>query len=101
MKPIIAFEIVDHGFESAQYFQGCGTSFTEFVDVATGTGDTAHAALEDALENLAQSDWDTSSITNNMDDEETVEKYLLGLGGLSEEDIEDNECQYYVSVRVR
>lgn len=100
MKKIEAFEIVDHGFESAQYFQGCGTAFTEFKDVATGTGDTAREALEDALENLAQNDWDTSVIKNEMDASRSVSD-LLHEQGASEKDIEDSETYYHVSVRVR
>lgn len=35
MKKVIDYQIVDHGFESPSYFQGCGTAFTEFDDVAT------------------------------------------------------------------
>lgn len=101
MKKVTEYQIVDHGFESPDYFRGCGTAFTEFVDVATGCGDTAKAAFEDALENLAQSDWDVSGIKNNIRSRMTVRGYLRRLGGLSKQDIEDSETQYYVSVRVR
>lgn len=101
MKKVIDYQIVDHGFESPSYFQGCGTAFTEFDDVATGCGDTAKAAFDDALESLAQNDWDVSGIKNNIRSRMTVRGYLRRLGGLSKEDIEDTETQYYVSVRVR
>lgn len=43
-------EILNHGIEHSQYFQGCGTSFTRWQHVATGVGDTLIDALEDALE---------------------------------------------------
>ncbi len=45
-KPIAEFEIVDHGIEHEQYFQGCGVSLTEFTDVATGIGNDAEEALD-------------------------------------------------------
>ena len=101
MKKVTEYQIVDHGFESPDYFQGCGTAFTNFDDVATGCGDTAKAAFDDALDNLAQSDWNVSGIKNNISNRMTVRGYLRRLGGLSKQDIEDSETQYYVSVRVR
>jgi hypothetical protein len=101
MKKVTEYQIVDHGFESPDYFQGCGTAYTEFDDVATGCGDTAKAAFDDALENLAQSDWDVSRIKNNIRSRMTVRGYLRRLGGLTKQDIEDSEMWYYVSVRVR
>ena len=62
MKTITCFEIVDHGIDHAQYFQGCGISRTKFSDVATGCGDNPAAALSDALETLAQDGWDVSKV---------------------------------------
>jgi hypothetical protein len=46
------FEIVNHGYEHAQYFQGCGVSFTRFEHVATGAGHTARDAYGDACEQI-------------------------------------------------
>jgi len=48
------FELVDHGIDGSQYFQGCGTTFTEYHHVVTGCGDNFAEALDDALEMLAQ-----------------------------------------------
>lgn len=102
MKKVTGYEIVDHGFESPQYFQGCGTAFTEFDDVATGVGDTAREAFEDACESLAQNDWDTSRINGKSRlSRQTVRGYLRSLGGLSKEDIEDTETGYHLSIRVK
>ena len=42
-----------------------------------------------------------SGIKNNIRNRMTVRGYLRRLGGLSKQDIEDSETQYYVSVRVR
>ena len=62
MKTITCFEIVDHGINHAQYFQGCGVSHSKFTEVATGCGDNPAEALADALEMLAQDGWDVSKV---------------------------------------
>ena len=38
MKKIRSYEIINHGYEHSQYFQGGGVSYTPFDDVATGVG---------------------------------------------------------------
>jgi hypothetical protein len=48
-------QLINHGREHEQYFQGCGTAFTTFDNVVTGIGDDANEAYDDALEMLAQS----------------------------------------------
>lgn len=53
---IAEFEVIDHGEDGSQYFPGCGVAFTKFEHVATGVGDTAEEALDDALESMAQND---------------------------------------------
>jgi hypothetical protein len=89
-KPIVDFEILDHGVEHSQYFQGCGTAFTSYTDVYTGIGFSAHGALEEALEQAACSDWETESVENTLSKKITVP------------DPEDSEdCYHYVSLRVR
>lgn len=98
MKPITSFQIIDHGVEHSQYFQGCGVSFTPYTDVATGIGSTPKEALDDALDSLAQNDWDTEAIDQSdeyvgMDD--TIPPELE-----EQEDGEPPECYCYVSVRV-
>jgi hypothetical protein len=50
------YEIVRHGVELPDYFQGCGVSFTRFEHVATGIGDMEKEAFDDALEQIAMSD---------------------------------------------
>lgn len=88
MKTIQEHQTVDHGVDNSQYFQGCGTAFTDFADVATGIGDSASEAFEDACEQLAQLGWDTSTLTDDLSDEIDVP-----------EDSED--CYHYVSIRVK
>ncbi len=124
-KIAVAFEIVDHGIEGSQYFQGCGTAFTDYTDVATGIGDNYQEALDDALESLAQSGWNVDVVVSDKDADDEGES-VSGLqeqeresekgwkdaddedGDEEEEEEEDDddmfdgdERQYHVSVRVR
>lgn len=101
MKPVAEFEILDHGVEHEQYFQGCGVSFTKFEDVATGIGSSAIDAFEDALEQLACQGWDVESIKppEGMSEEIDIP---------TEDDYDDDANEdyemciwHYVSVRVR
>jgi hypothetical protein len=71
---IEAFDVVDHGIEQCQYFQGESAMFTRFDSCETGCGDTFADALDDALESLAQSD-----VEIDFDDLETRIKEFLGL----------------------
>ena len=57
-KTVVEFEMVDHGIENSQYFQGCGLSHTDYDDIATGIGNDPAEAIDDALESLAQNDWE-------------------------------------------
>jgi hypothetical protein len=91
-KVAVAFEIVDHGIDNSQYFAGCGTMFTDYTDVGTGTGDTPAEALDDALEMLAQGGWNLDIVTEKLPDEPSASDEYPG---------EDSEMYYYVSVRVR
>jgi hypothetical protein len=65
-RTITEFELVDHGIEGSQYFQGCGISFTEFTDIATGCGDDPREAIEDALEQLACGGWDVDGMEKRI-----------------------------------
>ena len=53
-QTISDYELIDHGIDNSQYFQGCGTCFTSFDNVVTGCGDNFAEALEDALDSIAQ-----------------------------------------------
>lgn len=48
----IELEVLNHGVEHEQDFQGHGVSFTRFTECVTGIGHTAGEALEDAIEAL-------------------------------------------------
>lgn len=47
MRKIESFEVVDHGIQHEQYFQGCGIAFTSMDDVATGIGECPAEAIDD------------------------------------------------------
>jgi hypothetical protein len=93
MKAIEGHEVIVHGVEHSQYFQGCGVSFTPFEDVATGIGCDAAEAFDDALESLAQGDWEVEG-ADEWDDKPKADDARL-----SEDDHE--EMHVYVSVRVK
>lgn len=61
-RRIRSFEIQSLGEDHPQYFQGAGTAFTSWEDVAVGIGENAAEAYEDACEMLAQMGWDTYNL---------------------------------------
>ena len=91
MNKVTDHQILDHGVNGSQYFQGCGTYGTEYTEVYTGIGDSAHEALEDALEQAATSDWDVEGITNDLSEENTV----------PEDAEEESELHHFVSIRLK
>lgn len=100
-KTIVEFQVLDHGVNHEQYFQGCGICLTNFTDVATGHGSNYAEAVDDALESLAQNDWDTEHMEKRILAQEfstgkrklpTTPKVLLRDG---------YEAHYYVSIRVK
>jgi len=103
MKTITDYEIICHGIERSDYFQGCGTAFTEFTDVATGIGSSEKEALEDALDQLAQSDWNTESNPDLRTDIGRAD-YTDVIDEFDDDDDGDEDYDapsVYVSVRVR
>ena len=102
MKQITEYQILFHGIEHSQYFQGCGTYGTPFDDVATGTGDTKSEALQDALESLAQNDWDTSELEKRKDlSNETGCAGACGHANTDEDTYQACEAHWHVSIRVK
>jgi hypothetical protein len=55
------YEIVVHGIEHEQHFQGCGVAGTDYTAVFTGIGNNPDEALDDALEQAAMSGWDVDA----------------------------------------
>ena len=89
------YQIIDHGIEHSQYFQGCGTYGTEYSNVVTGIGDSAHNALEDCLEQLGMCEIDISDINNNLSKESKCDIICNG----TSDNCQECELWYHVSVR--
>jgi hypothetical protein len=104
-RPRIDFEVIDHGIEHSQYFQGCGVSHSRFTDVATGIGYSAHEAGQDALECA----WFGEGIDpEECDGWKELEETLAGLPGdvlpgleAEHQSDEGSEVWHHVSIRWR
>jgi hypothetical protein len=90
------YELIDHGIEHAQYFQGCGTAFTSFDNVVTGCGSNAAEAIDDALEALAQCDVDAEELNARMLKDENRKSWPKRPAVTSKH---SDEHYYYVSIR--
>jgi hypothetical protein len=62
MKKLVNYQIVNHGYDHAQYFQGQSTYGTDYDHAVIGVGDNAVEAYNDAVELLYQMDIDAKSI---------------------------------------
>lgn len=88
------YEWEDIGIVHSQYFQGRGTSHTDWDTVHIGIGVDAQDAADDALETAACSGWDVSGVAIPTDFDDEVVEY-------DDEDEEDNELWYYVAIYLR
>ncbi len=66
MKRIGKFEIIDHGIEHSQYFQGCGVALTSLKNVVTGIGDNPAEAIDDCLGQVAQAGFETEGMVSRI-----------------------------------
>lgn len=92
MKTITTFNLVDHGVEYPDYFQGCGVAFTSYANVATGIGDNPSEAIDDCLDMIAQGGIDT----------EGMEARIMAQEGLDELPVfpfAPDGAYYHVSIR--
>lgn len=89
---ILEYEIIDHGIDSSDYFQGCGIAHTKFDDVATGIGTSVKEALENAAEDLAVRGYDIPAALA-MEIDSADETDLIA-------DTEGDQY-YFVSIRIK
>lgn len=93
-KPGVA-RVTVHGIEHEQFFQGHGIAFTKFESTATGIGNSAFEAWEDAMYQIAFDGWDM----------EALEALLNEQGHIPRKTDDDPDlgegCHWYVSVDVR
>jgi len=93
MKRIVAYEIVDHGFEHAEYFSGVSALFTGFDDAVTGMGMDRDEAFSDVLDMIAADGIETDQI------EEEFGRFARQELTLEEQEIIiETDIFYYVSV---
>jgi hypothetical protein len=103
MKTLAKFEVVYHGPEHSQYFQGCGVAFTDYDFVVTGAGDSWSDALADALDQLCQSHdekRDTDAICNRITDD-FLDDFERDKKDPEKCQIEEEEEDWYVYLSIR
>lgn len=86
MLKIKSFELISHGIDHSDFFQGCGVSFTSWSHVVTGIGSSEKSAFKDALDQI---DGDFSELTDageNLSNDLIPENY-------------NENCYYYFSIR--
>ena len=99
-KRIGEFELIDHGIEHSQYFQGCGVAFTRFANVATGIGDDPAEAIDDCLEQVATDGWDTEGMEARIMAQEGWEALPTTPSVAAEFGCDETgEVYYHVSIR--
>lgn len=100
------FQVRDLGVEHPQYFAGFGVAFTPFTDCAVGSGSSAQAAGEDALEQFWMnvdkrhlSVWDAERLENTiteLSEEEDAHDRCEDQGTPSHDEC---EMSHYVGIR--
>lgn len=105
-KIVYEYDVHDHGVMDCQYWQGAGTSHTKWDEVGVGSGENPHAAMEEALEDLSQQGWDTSTIHNEFDPDagDVVAKVVADAwpdAVDAEGDVDTGDSYNYVTVYVR
>lgn len=103
MKQIRGFEIVGHGIQHAQYFQGriirkksgycCGADGTIFDECFTGIGKNAREAYDDAVKAVAMSGYITEILPINP--------HGISSGDKIPVNPKDDEIYCYVSIRIK
>jgi hypothetical protein len=88
------FELVDHGIDHPDYFQGCGVAFTSYANVVTGIGSNPAEAIEDALEQVASSE-------QPVDTDDLEKRILADIGkrSIPRRPVAKGDTYYHVSIR--
>ena len=103
---MFTFEIVNHGIENDQYFQGCGTAFTDWTYCWTGIGQNLTEAVDDACDNIASggSQLTASDYKAILEQAKQDDNGLSVCGQCEDRTCDNGECEvdglyYYASVR--
>jgi hypothetical protein len=89
---LISYEILDHGMDHSQYFQGCGRAFTNSTHVWTGAGESKKDAYNDALE---QAYMDIGDLADKF------QKRPAGFTMRPRVPYDSDDLYFYVSIRAR
>ena len=100
MKTITDYCIVRHGVDSYDYFPGEGISGTQFIDKATGIGNTKEEAFEDALDLLSENGWDVD-IVKSPDDFDPDSIFDLFVGDDDVAGDYSDRMSWYVTIKVK
>jgi len=103
MQRVTDYELIDHGIEHPQYFQGCGTAYTSYRHVVTGIGDNPAEAIDDCLDQIAMDCVDAEVLEKRILADEGWEAFpttpsVYALCPQPESD-SDRELYYHVSIR--
>jgi hypothetical protein len=97
------FQLLDHGIDHAQYFQGCGVAFTDYRVCFTGCGSNCAEAVEDCLEQIAMDgSYDVKDLEERIKAEYLPNGEQWPLQPNTDEFNEENEeseMYYYASIR--
>lgn len=99
-KRIGEFQLIDHGIEHSQYFQGCGIAFTGFANVVTGIGDNPAKAIDDCLEQIAMNGFDVEGMESRIIAQEGLKTLPISPSVCGEFGCEETgEAHYFISIR--
>jgi len=96
---VTEFEVIDHGIEHSQYFQGCGTSGTLFDHVRTGIGNHPADAIEDCLEQIAEEGVDTEDLEEQLLEDAGLEEWPTVPKAIDPFGDDFSEIWYHVSIQ--
>jgi len=101
MQKVSEYQLCDHGIDGAQYFSGCGISYTSFDYVSTGCGSNFAEAIDEALDGVAQDGFDSEALEEAIMLDEGLSKWptVPNTDKYYTEENGENEMYYYVSIR--
>lgn len=92
------FQIIDHGPDHSDYFQGCGVSFTEYTHCFTGTSSDPYSAFGDAMEGMCQA---LNLTQEQVSEIEREGNNIFGNRRVAEYDLQCEEIYHYVSIQIK
>ena len=99
-KRIGEFQLIDHGIDHSQYFQGCGVAFTGFANVVTGIGDNPAEAIDDCLEQIALNGFDIEGMETRVMTQKGLKALPMNPSVSGEFGCEETgESHYFISIR--